>query len=123
MVGVSLLFCTPEAVAGNVHPGSKVSIYNTTMGSTGSVSAVTPCSGPNTEYQGAHSSTKLVLANVTVISVGVATATGSGGSGSTSNAGLSANSQLITVAVKADDAATLIGLAENGLPYLTLSAS
>ena len=70
--------------------------------------------------------TKLILPEVTVLSVGQASANvqGSSQSGATASSGSSSSSsqssELVTVAVSQHDAARLIQLTEDGLPYLAL---
>jgi pilus assembly protein CpaB len=118
MLAVALQFCVPEAVAGNLQPGSQVAVFATTVSGNSSLSAGAACSGPHT-LSGQDVSTRLVLPKVTVLAVGQGTAS-QGGSTSTSTT--SSNVGLITVAVSQADASQLIQLSENGLPYLALLA-
>jgi pilus assembly protein CpaB len=128
MVAVSILFCVPEAVAGNIHPGSQVAVFNTFVsgnsGNSGSttMSAQAACSGPHQWVSGVTVNTKLVLPKITVLNVGQASATGQGSSqsGSSSSSSNSQNSELVTVAVTQQDAERLIQLTQDGLPYLAL---
>jgi pilus assembly protein CpaB len=124
MIAVSILFCVPEAVAGNVHTGSQVAVFDTVVSGNSAVTAQPACNGPHQWVPGDTANTKLILPNVTVLSVGPASANGQGGSqsgGSSSNSSSnSQNSELVTVAVSQHDAARLIQLTEDGLPYLAL---
>ena len=126
MVAVSILFCVPEAVAGNIHPGSQVAVFDTVITGQSNVNAQAACSGPHQWTAGDTANTKLILAKVTVLEVGPASAnsqgntqsggTAFGGSGSSN----SQNSELVTVAVNQHDAERVIQLTEDGLPYLAL---
>ena len=126
MVAVSILFCVPEAVAGNIHPGSQVAVFDTVITGQSNVTAQAACSGPHQWTAGDTANTKLILAKVTVLEVGPASAnsqgntqsggTAFGGSGSSN----SQNSELVTVAVNQHDAERVIQLTEDGLPYLAL---
>lgn len=126
-IAVAILFCLPEAVAGNVRPGSEIAVFDTVVtvnpGTTTSqpMSAQTACSGPHQSVPGVTVSTRLVLPKVTVLTVGPAASGGQGGSqpGSASTGG-SQGTELVTVAVSQRDAARLIELTQNGLPYLAL---
>lgn len=126
-IAISLLFCLPEAVAGNVRPGSEVAVFNTYVSGGGSggggMSASTSCSGPHQAAAGVSVKTKLILPKVTVLAVGTASAnTQQGGSqsGSTSSSSSSQGTELLTVAVSQSDAERLIELSQDGLPYLAL---
>jgi pilus assembly protein CpaB len=128
MVAVSILFCVPEAVAGNLHAGSQVAVFDTVVKGTSNVTAQAACSGPHQSVSGDTAQTKLILPKVTVLSVGSSSASGQGGSqsggalgGSSSSSGSSTqNSELVTVAVSQNDAERVIALTEDGLPYLAL---
>ena len=126
MIAVSVLFCVPEAVAGNIRPGAQVAVFNTFVSGNSSMSAATACTGPHQWMNGDTVNTKLVLPRVTVLAVGQASASGQSGSqsGGTASTGSSSsgsqNSELITVAVSQNDAARLIQLTQDGLPYLAL---
>jgi pilus assembly protein CpaB len=126
MVAVSILFCVPEAVAGNVQPGSQVAVFDTIVSGNANVTAQSACAGPHQWIAGDTASTKLILPRVTVLVVGPASANGQGSpkSGSTafgsSSSNSSQSSELVTVAVSQNDAARLIQLTEDGLPYLAL---
>ncbi len=120
MVAIAIQFCVPEAVAGHIQPGAQVAVFETTTGGTGSISGSAACSGSHTFTGSGSISTKLVLPRVTVLAVGQGT---SGQSGSTSNSGSAQNADLITLAVSPADAGQLIGISENGLPYLALLAA
>jgi len=124
MVAVSILFCVPEAVAGNVHPGSQVAVFDTIVSGSSTMTAQSACSGPHQWLAGDTARTRLVLPNVKVLTVGQA----SGSSGGSSSGGAlsgngssnSQNLQLVTVAVNQHDAAQLIVLTQDSLPYLAL---
>ena len=126
MVAVAIMFCVPEAVAGNIHPGSQVAVFNTVVSGNSNMTAQAACNGPHQWMSGDTANTKLILPKVTVLAVGQASSSGQGGSqsGSTafggSGSGSSQNSELITVAASQRDAERLIQLTEDGLPYLAL---
>jgi pilus assembly protein CpaB len=132
MVAVAIQFCVPEAVAGNLLPGSLVAVFATTIksnssssssnSSNSSLSAQAACSGPHQFTTGFTATTKLVLPKVKVLAVGPASANGQGNSQSSGSgsSGSASSSALITVAVSQQDAARLIQLTEGGLPYLAL---
>ena len=127
MVAVSILFCVPEAVAGNIHPGSQVAVFDTLITGQSNVTAQAACTGPHQWIAGDTANTKLILPKVTVLEVGPASANGqsssqSGGSGlgSSSSSSNGQNTELVTVAVNQHDAERVIQLTEDGLPYLAL---
>ncbi len=132
MVAVTIPLCVPEAVAGNIHAGSQVAVFDTlaagsALAGGGQLTADPECTGPHKQQVGAAAATKLVLAKVQVLSVGPASASGqsgsrsgSGGFGGGGSPGNNANSELVTLAVNQDDAERLILVAETGLPYLAL---
>jgi len=126
MIAVAIQFCVPEAVAGNIRPGSQVAVFDTVVSGSSAVSAQAACSGPHQSVPGVTVTTKLILPEVTVLSVGQASANvqGSSQSGATassaSSSSSSQSSELVTVAVSQHDAARLIQLTEDGLPYLAL---
>ena len=72
MVAVSILFCVPEAVAGNVHAGSQVAVFDTIASGSATMTAQPACTGPHQWLAGDTASTKLVLPKVTVLAVGQA---------------------------------------------------
>jgi pilus assembly protein CpaB len=121
MVAVTIPLCMPEAVAGYVHAGSQVAIFDTF--SSQSLSSSESCSQSGESHQGQASGTvetRVVLPRVMVLAVG-GPASGQASSGS----GLSAGSQsqggvLVTLAVDQADAERVIQLTETGLPYLAL---
>lgn len=134
MIAISIMFCVPEAVAGFVHPGSQVAVFDTVAsgsssasgssgaGGSSSLSAQAACSGQHQQQAGLTATTKLVLSPVTVLDIGAASA-GSQSGGTASNGGSSGSSQgteLVTVAVSQQNAERLIQLTEDGLPYLAL---
>jgi pilus assembly protein CpaB len=122
MVAVTIPLCLPEAVAGYVHAGSQVAIFDTF--SSQSLSSSESCSQSGVSRQGQASGTvetRVVLPRVLVLAVGGPSSSGQGGSGS----GLGAGSQsqggvLVTLAVDQADAERVIELTETGLPYLAL---
>jgi len=121
MVAVTIPLCISQAVAGYVHAGSQVAIFDTF--SSQSLSSSESCSQSGESHQGQASGTvetRVVLPRVLVLAVG-GPASGPGSSGS----GLSAGSQsqggvLVTLAVDQADAERVIELTETGLPYLAL---
>jgi pilus assembly protein CpaB len=119
MVAVSIQFCLSEAVAGYIHPGSEVAVFDTT--GSANMNAQPGCTGQHAWQSGNSVSTKLMLSKVTVLAVGQAAAQTSTTSqnGSTS----SASPTLITLAVDTHDASELIRMSEHDMPYLALMAS
>ena len=123
MVAVAVMFCVPEAVAGNVHPGSQVAVFDTVAQGSSSAGNQGACSGQRQQTSAANATTKLILPRVTVLSVGPATPSSQSGSGAPSSAATSntaQNDELVTLAVDQQDAERLIVLTEAGLPYLAL---
>jgi pilus assembly protein CpaB len=125
MVAVTIPLCLPQAVAGYVHAGSQVAIFDTV--SSQSMNAQESCSQSGESHQAQVSGivdTRVVLPRVQVLSVGTG-GSGQGGSASGSGAGAGAGSQaqgsvLVTLAVDQSDAERVIQLTETGLPYLAL---
>jgi pilus assembly protein CpaB len=121
MVAVSVLFCVPEAVGGNVHAGSQVAVFDTVASGSASATAQNACTGPHQQQAGVTAATRLVLPHVMVLSVGPASSSQSGGTASNvGGSGNSQNTELVTMAVSQNDAERLILLTEDGLPYLAL---
>ena len=128
MVAVAVMFCVPEAVAGNVHPGSQVAVFDTVAqgSSSGGNGNTGACSGQRQQSSNANAIaiTKLILPRVTVLAVGPATppSSQSGGTSTSAAANTNANQndELVTLAVDQQDAERLIVLTEEGLPYLAL---
>lgn len=122
MVAVSVLFCLPEAVAGNVHVGSQVAVFDTIASGSTTMTAQPACSGPHQWLAGDYASTRLVLPKVKVLAVGSASGSSGGSSGGafSGNSGNSQNTELVTLAVGQDDAERLILMTQDGLPYLAL---
>ena len=123
MVAVAVMFCVPEAVAGNVHPGSQVAVFDTVAQGSSSAGNQGACSGQRQQSSGANATTKLILPHVTVLAVGAATPSSQTGSTTASSAAATntaQNDELVTLAVDQQDAERLIVLAEGGLPYLAL---
>jgi pilus assembly protein CpaB len=119
MVAVSVLFCLPEAVAGNVQAGSKVAVFDTVVSGNSTMSAQSACSGPHQWLAGDSATTRLMLPKVQVLSVGPASGNAGGGTVS-GNSASSQNVELITLAVSQADAQKLIVTTQDSLPYLAL---
>jgi pilus assembly protein CpaB len=115
MFAVSIQFCVPEAVAGNVHPGSEVAVFSTTVPSGSTQSGQAACNGAHQLVASQSTTTRLLLPKATVLSVGQASQGNSSNSGGTLT--------LITLALSQSDAERLIATSVNGLPYLALIAS
>jgi pilus assembly protein CpaB len=123
MFALAIQFCVPEAVAGNLHSGSQVAVFQTIADGNANVTAQAACAGPHSFTPAQNFRTSLVLPNVKVLAVGQA-ANVQSGSSSTSNSGSGQpNVGLVTLAVSQADAVKLIQISENGLPYLALLAS
>ena len=130
MVAVTVQLCLPEAVAGNLHAGSVVAIYDTQAPGSGSSSALTAqpnCTGPHQQQSAATARTKVVLPRVQILSVGEAGANSQPGTAGTLTSGAASTAAsasqgtvLVTVALSQADAPKLIQLTETGLPYLAL---
>lgn len=149
MIAVTLQLCLPQTVAGNIHAGSRVAVFDT-YPAVGTLS-VAACSW--TYQQGTGNSgnsggtgstgtagsagsagnnvrTRLVLSDVQVLAVGQAGAVSGTNSGSGLNSGLSGSTappvvttqgtELVTFAVSQADAERLIDLTVGGLPYLAI---
>jgi pilus assembly protein CpaB len=125
-VAVTILICVQKAVAGYVHAGSKIAIFDSLIKAPpGSVSVT--CSG-TTFSKGGTIHTRLVLNNVDVLAVGPASSSASPATttGAFSQSSASASTQstvMVTLAVNQADAERVIELAEAGLPYLALMTS
>jgi pilus assembly protein CpaB len=134
-VAVTIALCMPEAVAGGLHAGSAVEVFDTSDASRGptgggALTASSDCSGSHQEQGGGTARTQVVLARAQVLSVGPAgqaSAPGGSSSGSTTttstSADPSASSQgtvLVTFAVSPAAAQRLIQVSVTGLPYLAL---
>lgn len=131
MVAVTLALCVPESVAGYVHAGSEVAVFDT---ETSKSMSVADCGGNRSQSVTGTVRTRMVLPKVKVLAVGTATqnaqatatahsASGLFSSGSSSNSNNSAsqsNAILVTLAVNQADAERLILIGEAGLPYLAL---
>lgn len=116
MFAVSIQFCVPEAVAGNVQPGSEVAVFYTTVPSGSTQSGQAACNGAHQLATSQTTTTRLLLPKATVLSVGQAVQ-----GSNTSSAG--GTPTLITLALSQSDAERLIATSVNGLPYLALIAS
>lgn len=121
MVAVSINICEPEDVAGFVHSGSEVAVFNTQdTGSKASLSAGAECSGTHAQQTGTNS-TVVAVPKALVLAVGpapvAAGAAGAPAGGGSSSAG---TTTLVTLAVNQTDAQKLILLNVTGLPYLAL---
>jgi pilus assembly protein CpaB len=117
MLAVSIQFCVPEAVGGNLVPGANVAVFSSigvlTNGSKGGVAATGGCSGQHAWSSSVQAQTSLLLPKVLVLAVGQGTGNGT----ATNSAG---NVDLITLAVNQTDAAKLIEVTETGMPYLAM---
>ena len=122
MVAVSVLFCLPEAVAGNVRAGSQVAVFDTLASGKGTMTAQPACTGPHQWLAGDTAITRLVLPKVTILAVGPASGSTSGSSGGaiSGNSGNTQNTELVTMAVSQNDAERLILMTQDSLPYLAL---
>ena len=135
MVAVTIALCLPEAVAGGVHAGSAVEVFDTSGAGrgAGALTASSDCSGSHQEQGGGTARTRIVLPTAQVLSVGPATggqtgptpgATAPGSSASTAGTSTdppsSQGTVLVTFAVSAADAQRLIQVSVTGLPYLAL---
>jgi pilus assembly protein CpaB len=122
MVAVTIPMCLPQAVAGYVHAGSQVAVFDT-VASKG-MSSQQSCSQAGQSQQTQVSGTvvtRMVLPRLQVLSVGSGqTASGQGGSGSGLGSQQAQGSVLVTFAVNQADAERVIQLTETGLPYLAL---
>jgi pilus assembly protein CpaB len=137
-VAVTIALCLPEAVAGGLHAGSAVEVFDTSAGrgptGAGALTASSDCSGSHQEQGGGTARTRVVLARAQVLSVGPAAsgqASPPGGSttgGTTSTttsasadpSGSSQGTVLVTFAVSPVAAQQLIQVSVTGLPYLAL---
>jgi pilus assembly protein CpaB len=139
MVAVTIALCLPEAVAGGVHAGSVVEVFDTVAraGGGGALTAGSDCSGSHQEQGGGTARTQVVLSSAQVLSVGPATGGQAGptpgsaapggtagtSAGTTSTSTDPASSQgtvLVTFAVTPAAAQRLIQVSVTGLPYLAL---
>jgi pilus assembly protein CpaB len=142
MVAVTIALCLPEAVAGGVHAGSAVEVFDTAGAGRatggGALNASSDCSGSHQEQGGGTARTRVVLSRAQVLSVGPASGgqtgptpgdTAPGGTApgsSTSTAGTSTDppssqgTVLVTFAVSSAAAQRLIQVSVTGLPYLAL---
>lgn len=124
-VAVTIQMCEPKAVAGYIHAGSQIAIFNTFFKApAGSVSW--SCAGTTFTKGATWIHTRLVLNDVQVLAVGAAsaasgqaTATGAF-SQSNSSASQASGTVMVTVAVNQADAERLIELAESAIPYMAI---
>lgn len=127
LVAVTIQLCPSAAVAGNIHAGSHVTVFDT-YAAKGSVTAQPNCN--SSEQFNTPSQTRVVLSRVLVLSVGSAAASSQSSSTSstapstsaTSAAGSAGSALMVTVAVSQADAQRLIEVTQAGLPYLGLLA-
>jgi pilus assembly protein CpaB len=128
MMAVTITFCLSEVVAGAIHPGSQVAVFDTiASGGASQLSAQPGCAGAHQQSAGSIK-TRIVLPRLLVLSVGAATGgTASGPATTAQNPGSSSSGSsasgsgtLVTMAVSQTDAERLIQLTEAGLPYLAL---
>ncbi len=132
MIAVTIQVCLPEAVAGYVHLGSQVAVFDTYVPH-GTLSDSAGCQGQHSQ-QAQNARTRMVLPKAQVLSVGSAaanaqaastTANTNTGALSGGNSGNTANSSqegpvLVTLAVTQANAERLILVSQTGLPYLAL---
>jgi pilus assembly protein CpaB len=130
MIAVSIVVCLPEAVAGYVHLGSEVAVFDTYVPH-GTLSDQSGCQGQHAQ-QVAAARTRMVLPKAQVLSVGSAAAnaqpttttsarTGAfSGNNSNDTAASGQGTMLVTLAVSQANAERLILLNQTGLPYLAL---
>jgi pilus assembly protein CpaB len=127
MVAVTIQLCLPEAVAGNVHTGSQVAVFDTSAAKE-SVTVQSNCDSSQ-DFQSA-AQTRILLSRVLVLSVGsvgasgqVSTQASTGAlAKSTSATSSTATSLLVTLAVSPANAERLIQSTQTGSPYLALFA-
>jgi pilus assembly protein CpaB len=121
---VTIQMCVQKAVAGYVHAGSQIAIFNTFYKApAGSVSW--SCSGTTFSKGATWIHTRLVLNDVQVLAVGPAS---SGGQTTTTgafsqNSSATQSTVMVTVALNQLDAERLIELAETALPYMAVVTS
>jgi pilus assembly protein CpaB len=135
MLAVSIRVCLPAAVAGYVHLGSQVAVFDTYV-LHGTLSDSAGCQGQHAQ-QAQNARTRMVLPKAQVLSVGSAAAnaqqaataatnahSGVFSGGNTSNSNIANSGQevpvLVTLAVTQANAERLILLSQTGLPYLAL---
>jgi pilus assembly protein CpaB len=131
MIAVTIQVCLPEAVAGYVHLGSQVAVFDT-YALHGSLSDSSGCQGSHAQ-QAPAARTRMVLPKAQVLAVGSAAANAqattttstnsgvlSGGNTSSSTANSSQGPVLVTLAVTQANAERLILVSQTGLPYLAL---
>lgn len=127
MVAVTIQLCPPEAVAGNIHAGSHVTVFDTYAAKE---SATVQSNCNSSEQFNTATQTRIVLPRVLVLSVGSAVGSGQSSSQSsatqstsaTSSTGATGSTLMVTVAVSQADAQRLIEVTQAGLPYLGLLA-
>ncbi|HEY7429745.1 MAG TPA: RcpC/CpaB family pilus assembly protein [Streptosporangiaceae bacterium] len=122
-LAVTVQLCLPAAVAGYVHAGSQVAVFDTYGDKSLNVKATCAQLGQGQASGAAH--TRIVLAKAEVISVGTApTSSGdvssSGGTLTGSQSPSADAAVLVTLAVTQADAERVITLDQAGLPYLGL---
>lgn len=130
MVAVTIALCMPESVAGYVHAGSEVAVFD----SYATQLTVSDCSGAPSHTVKGQIHTRLVLPKVQVLAVGTAAANAQSTTTTSNNGAFSKNNSsasrtsgqgavLVTFAVNQDDAERLILLNDGGFPYLALLTS
>lgn len=123
-LAVTVELCLPAAVAGYVHAGSQVAVFNTYGDK--SLNVEDTCGGSHQSQAIGAVHTRIVLTKAEVLSVGTApTSTSGSGTGSSALAadatsGSTATAVLVTLAVDQADAERVITLSQTGLPYLGL---
>jgi pilus assembly protein CpaB len=123
-IAVTVQLCLPAAVAGYVHAGSQVALFDTYGGKELQES----CGQQHQAESPTEARTRLVLTRVEVLSVGTAPSgvSGSAGSSTLSASSDSASSEgavFVTLALSQANAEKLITVEQAGVPYLGLLTS
>lgn len=128
MVAVTIALCPPEAVAGYIHPGSEVAVFDTY--STKSLNVQESCGQSHQAQATGAVHTRIVLPRVEILSVGSGPAAGGSSAASTTSSGgqpgyggTTQGEVLVTLAADQANAERLILLNQTGLPYLALLTS
>lgn len=132
MIAVTIDLCMPAEVAGYVHPGSTVAVFDTY--SSKSLNVQDTCGSSHQAQATGAIHTRIVLPRVEVLAVGPAPASSQAtttqassgalsGSNSSNSTPSSQSAVLVTLAVNQADAERLVLINEVGLPYLALLSS
>jgi pilus assembly protein CpaB len=122
MVAVTVQLCVQEAVAGYVHAGSSVAVFDTFPVKGAGMQRTCDVSHQVPAFTAIG--TQILLSKAEVLSVGIApqstpSTTTSPGTSALSSA-TSQGAELVTLAVSQVDAERVIQVAETGMPYLAL---